>query len=220
MFRHLGDRAILLSIVLMSVPSSLPPSTAAAAESPVAVSRLQVRIVTGADELSAGSVLELRIYEAGKALRSVPLAHGESWPRDSTRLIPVTLAEPVDPRAVSRYALYYRAASPLTPRWEVVAADVELARHDPPERLLNATLSGVLAGQGELATEEREGAALACSSDADCDDHRNCNGTERCAPRAPGADVRGCVRGAPVACPVNQVCSESRGCAGLPSAGK
>ncbi len=54
--------------------------------------QIQVRIVTGAAELSAGSVVELRIYETGKPVRRLPLTHGESWPRDSTRLIPLTLA--------------------------------------------------------------------------------------------------------------------------------
>ena len=55
---------------------------------------------------------------------------------------------------------------------------------------------------------------MICSSDADCDDHRACNGKERCAPRSPGADARGCVKGAPVVCPVNQVCGEGVGCHG------
>ena len=49
---------------------------------------------------------------------------------------------------------------------------------------------------------------MTCVSDADCDDHRRCNGRERCAPRSAGADARGCVSGQPTVCPVNQVCSE------------
>ena len=182
-------------------------------------SHIQVRVVTGADELTAGSLLELRIYEAGKAARHLPLTHGEAWPRDSTRIIPVALTEPLDPRAVLRFGLYYRAASPLTPAWEVVAAEVELpSRGAAPERLLNATLAGVIERQGELATEEREAVTMACISDADCDDHRSCNGRERCAPRSAGADARGCVRGLPVVCPVNQVCTEEHGCRGIESA--
>ncbi len=180
-----------------------------------AVSRIQVRVVTGALELSAGSVLELRIYEAGRPVRQLALAHGEAWPRGSTRLIPLSLSEPLDPRDVYRFALYYRAASPLTPPWEVVAADVDLSPgRDPPQRLLNATLAGTIAGQGELGSEERDAAAMTCTSDADCDDHRSCNGRERCAPRSAGADARGCVKGAPMVCPVNEVCSEGRGCLG------
>jgi hypothetical protein len=183
------------------------------------VSRVQVRIVTGAEELTAGSLLELRIYEAGKAARHLPLTHGESWPRDSTRIIPLTLTEPLDPRAVLRFGLYYRAASPLAPAWEVVAADVELSSGSAaPERLLNATLTGVIERQGELATEEREPGMMACVSDADCDDHRSCNGRERCAPRSAGADARGCVKGLPVVCPVNQVCTEEHGCRGVETA--
>ncbi len=177
--------------------------------------QIQVHIVTGAVELTAGSVLELRIYEAGNDVRRLPLTHGEAWPRDSTRVIPLTLTEPLDPRAVLRFGLYYRAASPLTPPWEVVAADVELAPgRGSPERLLRATLSGVIARQGELASEEREARSLTCVTDADCDDHRKCNGQERCAPRTANADARGCVKGWPLVCPVNQVCTEDRGCRG------
>jgi hypothetical protein len=187
----------------------------AAAVGAAPVSRLQVRVVTGALELSAGSVLELRIYEAGKPVRHFALAHGETWPRDSTRLIPLSLADPLDPRAVSRFALYYRAASPLTPPWEVVAADVDLAPGGaPPQKLLNATLSGTIARQGELATEERDPATMSCVTDTDCDDHRSCNGHERCAPRSAGADARGCVKGQPLVCPVNEVCTEQHGCLG------
>ncbi len=187
---------------------------AAAAGMPV--TQLQVRIVTGATELSAGSVVELRIYEAGKPVRHLPLTHGESWPRDSSRLVPLTLTDPFDARAVVRYGLYYHAASPLTPDWEVVAAEVDVSSgRETPQRLLNATLSGVLSRQGELATEDRAPSALTCASDADCDNHRSCDGRERCAPRGPGADARGCVKGAPVVCPVNQVCTEEHGCRGL-----
>ena len=183
------------------------------------VSHLQVRIVTGAQDLSAGSVLELRIYEAGKAVRRLPLTHGESWPRDSTRVIPLTLSDALDPRNVLRYSLYYRAASPLAPPWQVVSADVDLsAGHGPSQLLLNATLSGEIERQGELATLERDVSTMTCVTDADCDDQRTCNGHERCAPRTAGADARGCVRGSPVVCPVNQVCSEGRGCIGAGSA--
>lgn len=188
-------------------------SVAQAAAPPL--SHLQVRIVTGSEELTAGSVVELRIYEAGKSARRLPLTHGESWPRESTRLIPLTLAEPLDPRAVVRFALYYRSASPLSPPWEVAAAEVNLpSDRGPPERLLNATLSGVIAQRGELATEEREATSMICITDAECDDHRNCNGHERCAPESRDADARGCVKGLPVVCPVNQVCSEDAGCRG------
>jgi hypothetical protein len=188
---------------------------AASAEA-VPVSHLQVRIVTGSDDLSPGSSLELRIYEAGKSVRRLPLVHGESWPHDSTHIIPVKLSEPLDPRNVVRFSLYYRSASPSAPELEIVAANVELpGAKGPPELLLDATVSGVIPRQGELATTDRDQAAIACRSDSDCDDRRTCNGQERCAPHAPDADARGCVKGTPVVCPVNQVCSEGVGCRGL-----
>ncbi len=159
--------------------------------------------------------MELRIYEAGKSVRRLPLVHGEAWLPSSTHLIPLKLNDALDPRNVQRFALYYRAGSPLAPAWEVVSADVEIpSGQAAPVRLLDTTLSGVIAKQGELASVERDQASMACSSDADCDDHRACNGKERCAPHTQGADARGCVKGAPVVCPVNQVCGEGVGCHG------
>ncbi len=202
----------VLPVVLMG---TLAVSGAHAA----AVSHLEVRVVTGLDELAAGSSLELRIYEAGKPARRLPLVHGESWPHDSTHIVPVELSEPLDPRNVVRFSLYYRSKSPLAPQLEIVAADVELpSTGNTPDLLLNATLSGVIGRQGELATEELDQAAIACHSDADCDDRRMCNGQERCAPQAAGADARGCVKGTPIVCPVNQVCGERVGCRGVPGA--
>jgi len=190
----------------------------AAAAQALPVSQIQVRIVTGTADLSAGSSVELRIYEAGKAVRRLPLTHGEAWPRDSTRVIPLTLSEAIDPRNVLRFGLYYRAASPAAPPWQVVSADVDLtAGRGPPDLLLGTTLSGEISTQGELASVERDASTLRCVTDADCDDQKSCNGRERCAPRSPGADARGCVRGSPVACPVNQICSEGRGCVGAGS---
>ena len=116
-------RLPLMGILAVLITFALAMSNAVAAPA----THIQVRIVTGAEELTAGSVLELRIYEAGKSARRLPLTHGEAWPRDSTRVIPLTLTEALDPRAVLRFGLYYRAASPLTPPWEVVAADVDLS---------------------------------------------------------------------------------------------
>jgi hypothetical protein len=199
--------------VLMALALAVSHAVAAS------VTQVQVRIVTGAEELTAGSLVELTIYEAGKGVRRLPLTHGEAWPRDATLVIPVTLTESLDPRTVVRFGLYYRAASPLAPAWEVVDAYVDLSSgRGAPQRLLNATLSGVIARQGELATEEREAGSMTCMADADCDDHRRCNGRERCAPRSAGADARGCVKGSPVVCPVNQVCTEAHGCQGLDTA--
>jgi hypothetical protein len=184
----------------------------------VPVSKVQVRVVTGPNELSAGSYVELRIYEAGKAVRRYPLTHGEAWAADSTRIIPLTLNDALDSRDVLRFSLYYRAASPLSPPWQVVAADVDLsAGHEPAQLLLGTTLSGQIAHQGELATLERDASTVGCMSDSDCDDSKTCNGRERCAPQLPGADARGCVSGRPVVCPVNQICTEGRGCVGTGS---
>ena len=76
------------------------------------VSHVQIRVVTGAADLAAGSYVELRIYEAGKGVLRLPLTHGEAWPRDSTRVIPLNLSEALDPRSVLRFGLYYRAANP------------------------------------------------------------------------------------------------------------
>jgi hypothetical protein len=181
----------------------------------VPVSHIQVRVVTGVADLAAGSYLELRIYEAGKPVKRVALTHGEAWPRDSTRVIPLTLNEAIDPRNVQRFSLFYRAASPLSPPWEVVAADVDLsAGREPQHLLLDTTLSGEIAQQGELATLDRDAGTMTCMTDADCDDQKACNGRERCAPRTPGADARGCISGSPQICPVNQICAEGRGCVG------
>jgi len=183
--------------------------------------RLTVRLVTGAEPLAAGSDVELRIYEVGGRTRRLALAHGEAWLRDSTHVISVELADALDPRAVMRYAIYYRGAVAGLPAWEITSADVETAgTGTAPERLLDVTLSGAIAGQGELSTVERSVGSLVCVTDADCDDHRSCNGIERCAPQAAGADARGCLKGAPVVCPVNQICSEGRGCRGPDSIGK
>src|SRR3984957_21026897 len=115
-----------LQLPLSVWPMLLACALFAAAANAVPVSRLDVRVTTGAQELSAGSDLELRIYEAGKNVRRLPLVHGEAWLPASTHLIPVKLNDALDPRNVQRFALYYRAGSPLAAAWEVVAADVEL----------------------------------------------------------------------------------------------
>jgi hypothetical protein len=212
-----GDAVKLMPFVT-KWPVVLLLSLCGAATQAMPVNHIQVRIVTGLTDLSAGSYLELRIYETGKQVRRLPLTHGEAWPRDSTRVIPLSLSEALDPRTVHRFSLYYRAASPLAPPWEVVAADVDLsAGSEPQQLLLNATLSGQIARQGELASMDRDASAMVCMTDSDCDDHKTCNGQERCAPNTPGADARGCVSGSPLVCPVNQVCSEGRGCVGAGS---
>ena len=182
------------------------------------VSRLQVRMVTGAADLAAGSLVELRIYQANKNVLRLRLTHGEGWPRDSTRVIPVALVEPLDPRSVVRFSLYYRAASAFAPAWEVAAVDVDLSDgHPPPKLLLDTTLSGEIDKQGELATRGGRGERRGLPQRRRLRRSPQCNGHERCAPRSPGADARGCVRGTPLSCPVNQVCVEGRGCVGTSS---
>jgi hypothetical protein len=216
-----GGGAVKLHLPTLVWPILLVWALGAASAGAVPVSRLEVRVVTGAEELSAGSSLELRIYEIGKSARRLPLVHGETWARDSTHIIPVKLSDPLDPRSVLRFSLYYRSASPLAPPLEIVSADVELpSSNDSPKRLLDTTLSGAIARQSELATMDRDQATLACKSDSDCDDKRICNGQERCAPHSADADARGCVKGTPVVCPVNQVCGEGVGCRGLSSGPK
>src|ERR1700694_5539648 len=138
-----GGGAVKSHLPTMSVwPIVLLWALGAASAGAIPVSHLEVRVVTGADELSAGSSLELRIYEAGRSVRRLPLVHGEAWPRDPTHIIPVKMSEPLDPRDVVRFSLYYRSASPSAPELEIVAADVELpSTKEPPEKLLDATLS-------------------------------------------------------------------------------
>src|ERR1700733_6785249 len=139
------EGAMKLPLPLSVWPMLLACTLCATIAEAVPVSRLEVRVVTGAQELSAGSSLELRIYEAGKSVRRLPLIHGEAWPRDSTHIIPLKLSDALDPRNVVRFSLYYRSASPAAPALEIVAADVELqSTKASPERLLDATLSGVI----------------------------------------------------------------------------
>ena len=188
----------------------------AASVSAAAVLQVELRIVIGAEQLTAGSDLELRIYESNGTVIRLPVAHPEPWLPDSTHLIPLQLSEGMEPHDVQRFAIYYRPSSAVAAPFEIIAADVELpSSSGNPQKLLGVTLSGVIARQGELATQDRSQAASTCLTDADCDDGRTCNGPERCAPHSTDADARGCVRGTPVACPVNQVCGEGIGCHGL-----
>jgi len=207
--------SLALGLAAAAAASAATAAAGAATTAGATVSHIAVHLSLGAQELSAGSSAELRIYEASGRVRRLALTHGEAWPRDSTRVIPLSLSEPLDPRTVLRFGIFYHAASPQTPPWEIVAAEVSLRTGaDPEPRLLDTSLSGVIERQGELSTPERDKEALLCSGDADCDDGKRCNGRERCAPRDPGADARGCVKGAPVVCPVNQVCVEGSGCRG------
>ena len=182
----------------------------------IPVQQVELRIVIGAEQLTPGSDLELRIYGSNGIVMRLPVAHAEPWLPDSTHLIPLKLNEGLEPQNVQRFAIYYRPSSAVAAPFEIIAADVELpSSSGDPQRLLGVTLSGVIARQGELATQDRSQAASTCLTDADCDDGRTCDGRERCAPHSANADARGCVSGTPVACPVNQVCGERVGCHGL-----
>lgn len=69
-----------------------------------------------------------------------------------------------------------------------------------------------LSGRGQVLMFEARGPDPGqCTRDSQCDDRLLCNGTERCAPAAPGADVRGCVSGRPVSCPIGQKCADEPG---------
>src|SRR5260370_20328750 len=94
-----GGGAVKLPLPTMSVwPIALLWALCATSAGAIPVSHLEVRVVTGADELSAGSSLELRIYEAGRSARRLPLVHSEAWPRDSTPITSVKLSQAPDPR--------------------------------------------------------------------------------------------------------------------------
>ncbi len=181
-----------------------------------AVQRLLVRIVTGTEGAPAGAHVELRIREAGRPDRRLPLAGDAPWPPGSTRTIPVSLGEPLDPDAVARVSIYYRGPANGAPAsWEIASADVYALSADGHETPLAATIQGLIRREGEIASSERAASSLMCVTDADCDDGRACNGRERCDPPASNANARGCVPGSPVICPRNQVCMERFGCRGL-----
>jgi len=190
----------------------------AASHSAVAASttQLQVRIVTGHLILPAGSLVELRIHENGRPLGRYPLTHGEAWPPGSTRVVPITLSEPVDTGAIARFGIYYRPATASGP-WEIANAQVSAYLPGGTWQPIGTALAGAIRPGDELATVDRDGSGM-CRADADCDDGRMCNGQERCAPGTRGADLRGCVAGTPVTCPVNQVCVEGAGCRGVNTA--
>ena len=201
-----------LQILALGVGFALGASALGAA----AVDRLEVRIVTGSLGAPAGGYVELRLHGAGRAERRLSLAGDAPWPAGSTRTISVPLADPLDPDAVTRFGIYYRAASGASrSAWEIASADVFALSADRRERPLGATIHGVIPREGEIASLEAGASPLACRTDADCDDGRVCNGRERCDPGARNANARGCVAGSPLVCPTNQVCMEGRGCHGI-----
>jgi hypothetical protein len=180
------------------------------------VTRLEVRIATGADGVGPGGYVELRLREFGRGERRAVIARGDAWPAGSTRVVPVTLPEPIDADAIARVGIYYRAANASQPdSWEIASADVVALRGSERVRLTAAPIQGVLLKEGELASAERATSTLTCVMDSDCSDGRSCNGAEKCSPGARGADARGCLRGTPVSCPINQACIEGQGCRGV-----
>lgn len=202
--------------ILLALAFTLGIGAWPAAQAAPDVTRLEVRIVTGADGAGPGGYTELRIRELGKAERRVPLARGDAWPAASTRVVPVTLPEPIDADAVARVGIYYRTANAATPdSWEIARAEVFALRGQDRVALTAAPIQGVVLREGELASAERAASTLTCVTDADCSDAKMCNGAERCEPGARNANARGCVRGAPLSCPVNQACIEGQGCRGV-----
>lgn len=183
------------------------------------VHRLLVRIVTGNEGAPPGAHVELRLREAGRPERQIPIAGSAPWPAGSTRTVPVALSEPLDPDEVARFSIYYRGPAGAPPSaWEIASAEVFALSADGRERPLGAALQGLIRREGEISSAERAASSLACMTDADCDDGRACNGRERCEPGARNADARGCVSGTPVSCPTNQVCVERLGCRGMDGA--
>ena len=62
-------------------------------------------------------------------------------------------------------------------------------------------------GSADGAVLDGRAIQLVCETDEQCADGRFCSGVERCAPDAPGADARGCLRG-DLPCP-DQRCDEA-----------
>ncbi|MCZ8133383.1 MAG: hypothetical protein O9284_19140 [Steroidobacteraceae bacterium] len=189
------------------------PIAVCAATGPV--TRLEVRIVTGTDPAAPGGVVELRLRETGRPDRRLTLTRGDAWPAGSTRVIPLPLAEPVDPDAVTRFGLAFLGTGGPADAWDVASAEVYAVNGRERTRLLDVSLQGLVRHGGEIATPDRAASTLTCRRDADCDDGRACNGRERCTPGARGGDARGCQAGAPLMCPTNQVCVEGQGCRGV-----
>ena len=214
MRHHLAWTSFGVAIVVTALTIGAPRVAAAPAD-PVLVSTLEVSATSGEAALPRGAEIELKIYEQGPVPRVYPLTHGEPWPAAATRLFRVRLDRPLDPRRVRRYSLAYRGQAKGLTSWEIESAFVEWQANGERQRLLATTLSGVLAVDRELASEELRDAQLLCATDSDCDNGRSCDGVERCEPRSRYADARGCVAGHPVICPVNQVCVEHAGCRGL-----
>lgn len=184
--------------------------------SPAVVSELEVALTSGTTALPADSTVQLKIYADSPVPRVFTLSRGTAWPAGATRIVPLRLDRPLAIATVRRFAISLSAThggSPAT--WDVSSAVVEWSGPEGRARLLGANLSGVVAAGRDLASADQRDADLRCNTDADCDNGLECDGVERCLPGDSRADARGCVAGRPPVCPVNQVCSERKGCHGL-----
>ncbi len=76
----------------------------------------------------------------------------------------------------------------------------------PPQIASDGSRDATTDASGDVRTDAPPGT---CVDDRSCDDMVFCNGVERCAPGAPGADLRGCVRPTAPACLASQMCDEA-----------
>ena len=208
----ISGRGWLPGLVLCVLVGLLPPVVTAST-----VSALDVTVTSGATGLPGGATPVLKIYGAGPLPRTLTLPVDGAWPAGATRVVHLVLERPLDPATVRRFALGLEPGHGAAAPWDIESFVVEWQGERGRERLLAATLSGMVGPGRDLASPERHEAELRCQSDADCSDGLDCNGRERCAPAALGADARGCLAGRPPVCPVNQVCVEHRGCRGVPA---
>ena len=80
---------------------------------------------------------------------------------------------------------------------------------------LDAFVSGDAAMDATTSLDARPDTAVVdarrvCTTEAECQDRTFCNGAERCAPSAAGADMNGCVAASVPRCAASQTCDEMR----------
>ncbi len=75
---------------------------------------------------------------------------------------------------------------------------------------IDAAIESTIDAVGEVIMDASDTPTVTqCRMDVECSDGVFCNGIERCAPSAPGADARGCLMANPPSpCPTGQVCNE------------
>jgi hypothetical protein len=209
-----GYRALLVRFVCALVGFGV-----AAAVQAEQVRAIDVTVTAGMRPFPARAALLLKLYEQGPVPTVLTVVRDVEWPPGATRIVRLVLDRPFEPARVRRFALAIDTGAAGTATWDVESAFVEWQGPAGRERLLASNLVGVVAAGRDLASAERHDGDWRCASDGDCSDGLECNGLERCAPEAAGADAHGCVTGRPMACPVNTVCAERRGCRGpAPSA--